>query len=171
MSPLCEKDLFTIRLEADDFPEYFGELRSDILARVPSRIEAHCDGDQTIALHTQHTGTVRQRWNEHGELACGPVRVRLFVFDLEGQALALIGPHTEVQPWLREGTGVSIDRDGFRVGPQGEPHDDGLRLDQRHVNNPVEPLSNNRPETEAFFQDTTAQVGTIDGSPARRCPP
>ena len=43
-----------------------------------------------------------------------------------------------------EWTGVSIYRDGFRVWPYGEPHDDWLRLDQRRVNNPVEQLSNNQ---------------------------
>src|SRR5690606_36591782 len=35
-------------------------------------------------------------------------------------------------------------RDGFRVWPYGEPHDDWLRLDQRRVNNPVVKLSNNQ---------------------------
>ena len=50
----------------------------------------------------------------------------------------------EVRAWLREWTGVSIYRDGFRVWPYGEPHDDWLRLDQRRVNNPVEHLSNNQ---------------------------
>jgi C4-dicarboxylate-specific signal transduction histidine kinase len=50
----------------------------------------------------------------------------------------------EVRAWLREWTGVSIYRDGFRVWPYGEPYDDWLRLDQRRVNNPVERLSNNQ---------------------------
>jgi signal transduction histidine kinase len=35
-------------------------------------------------------------------------------------------------------------RDGFRIWPYGEPHDDWLRLDQRRVNNPVVKLSNNQ---------------------------
>jgi signal transduction histidine kinase len=39
---------------------------------------------------------------------------------------------------------VSVYRDGFRVWPYGEPHDDWLRLDQRRVNNPVVRLSNNQ---------------------------
>jgi hypothetical protein len=58
----------------------------------------------------------------HSELACGPVRVRLFVFDLDGESLARIGPRMEVRAWLREWTGVRIDRDGFRVWPYREPH-------------------------------------------------
>ncbi len=39
---------------------------------------------------------------------------------------------------------MSVYRDGFRVWPYGEPHDDWLRLDQRRVNNPVTRLSNNQ---------------------------
>src|SRR5437879_2954389 len=62
----------------------------------------------------------------------------------EGEALARIGPRLEVRAWLKEWTGVSVYRDGFRVWPYGEPHDDWLRLDQRRVNNPVEHLSNNQ---------------------------
>ena len=83
-------------------------------------------------------------WNGQGELRCGPVRVRLFAFDLEGEAIARIGPRLEVRAWLREWTGITIYRDGFRVLPYGEPHDDWLRLDRRRVNNPVERLSNNQ---------------------------
>jgi hypothetical protein len=128
LSPFREKDPFTIRLDADEFPEYSGELRSDILTQAPYRIEARFDGDQTITLHTNRTGAARQRWNGHGELACGPVRVRLFVFDLEGEALARIAPRTEVRAWLRERTGVSIDRDGFRTGPDGESHHNQARF-------------------------------------------
>ena len=70
--------------------------------------------------------------------------MRIYAFDLEGESLARIGPRQEVRAWLREWTGVSIYRDGFRVWPYGEPHDDWLRLDQRRVNNPVENLSNNQ---------------------------
>ncbi len=99
---------------------------------------------QTITLSLNGRTPLAQRWNGQGDLRCGPVRVRLFVFDLEGEALARIGPRMEVRAWLREWTGISIYRDGFRVWPYGEPHDDWLRLDQRRVNNPVEHLSNNQ---------------------------
>ena len=50
----------------------------------------------------------------------------------------------EVRAWLREWSGVSIYRNGFRVWPYGEPQDDWLGLDQRRVNNPVVRLSNNQ---------------------------
>lgn len=144
LSPFREKDSFTIKIESDEFPEYSGELRSDILEKAPYWIEARFDGRQTISLKTNRTGLVQQRWNGHGELSCGPVRIRLYAFDLDGEALARIGPRMEVRAWLKEWTGISIYRDGFRIWPYGEPHDDWLRLDQRRVNNPVEHLSNNQ---------------------------
>jgi len=144
LSPFRDRDRFSIRIESDEFPDYSGELRSDILERAPYRIEASFDGTQTVTVRTPRVGEARQRWNGQGDLSCGPVRIRLYAFDLEAEALARIGPRMEVRAWLREWTGVSVYRDGFRVWPYGEPHDDWLRLDQRRVNNPVEHLSNNQ---------------------------
>ncbi len=144
LSPFRNRDQFSIRVESDEFPEYSGDLRSDIIDKSPYRIEASFDGVQTVTMTSPRLKGARQRWNGQGELTCGPVRVRLFAYDLEGEALARIGPRAEVRAWLREWTGVSVYRDGFRVWPYGEPHDDWLRLDQRRVNNPVEHLSNNQ---------------------------
>lgn len=144
LSPFREKDSFTITIDSDEFPEYSGELRSDILDKSPYWIEARFDGRQTISVKTNRTRLGQHRWNGHGELTCGPVRIRLYVFDLDGEALAKVGPRMEVRAWLKEWTGISIYRDGFRIWPYGEPHDDWLRLDQRRVNNPVEHLSNNQ---------------------------
>ena len=143
-SPFGEHDSFTIRIDSDEFPEYSGELRSDILDRAPYRIDAVFDGEQTIEINMNGSRSVEHLWNGHGDLRCGPVRVRLFAFDLETDAIACIGPRMEVRAWLKEWSGVSVYRDGFRVWPYGEPHDDWLRLDQRRVNNPVTRLSNNQ---------------------------
>lgn len=144
LSPFRDRDRFAIRIESDEFPEYTGELRADIVEKAPYRIEATFDGEQTVTISTARVKEARHRWNGQGELTCGPVRLRLFAYDLEGDAIARIGPRSEVRAWLREWTGVSVYRDGFRVWPYGEPHDDWLRLDQRRVNNPVEHLSNNQ---------------------------
>jgi signal transduction histidine kinase len=145
LSPFrTDRDRFVIHIESDEFPEYSGELRQEFLEKAPYRVEAEFDGEQTVTIALNHRRPVAQRWNGNGELTCGPVRIRIFAFDLEGESLAKIGPRAEVRAWLREWTGVSIYRDGFRVWPYGEPHDDWLRLDQRRVNNPVEKLSNNQ---------------------------
>lgn len=144
LSPFRKNDAFAIHLQSDEFPEYSGELRTDFLEKAPYRIEARFDGRQDISLSLNGRRAVSQRWNGQGELTCGPVCVRLYVFDLEGESIAKLGPRLEVRSWLREWSGVSIYRDGFRVWPYGEPHDDWLRLDQRRVNSPVEHLSNNQ---------------------------
>jgi signal transduction histidine kinase len=143
LSPFRDDRGFTIRIQSEDFPDYSGEIRADFLDDAPYRIEATFDGKETIAF-ALNGRKLQQRWNGQGELTCGPVRIRLFAFDLEGEAIARIGPRMEVRAWLKEWIGVSIYRDGFRVLPYGEPHDDWLRLDQRRVNNPVEHLSNNQ---------------------------
>lgn len=144
LSPFREKDQFTIQIDSDEFPEYSGELRRDFLKRAPYWVEARFDGQQTITISLGGRRAMAQRWNGQGELTCGPVRIRLYAFDLESEALARIGPRVEVRGWMREWTGVSIYRDGFRVWPYGEPDDDWLRLDQRRVNSPVDHLSNNQ---------------------------
>jgi signal transduction histidine kinase len=143
-SPFGEQNSFSIRIDSDEFPQYSGELRSDILERAPYRIDAVFDGQQSIEINMNGARSVEHLWNGHGDLRCGPVRVRLFAFDLETEAIARIGPRMEVRAWLKEWSGVSVYRDGFRVWPYGEPHDDWLRLDQRRVNTPVTRLSNNQ---------------------------
>jgi signal transduction histidine kinase len=143
-SPFGEQNRFSIRIDSDEFPQYSGELRSDILERAPYRIDAVFDGQESIEINMNGARSVEHLWNGHGDLRCGPVRVRLFAFDLETEAIARIGPRMEVRAWLKEWSGVSVYRDGFRVWPYGEPHDDWLRLDQRRVNNPVARLSNNQ---------------------------
>jgi signal transduction histidine kinase len=143
-SPFRGVDGFTIRIDSDEFPQYSGELRAEFLERAPYRIEASFDGEQTVVVSINGGPGVRNHWNGAGPLSCGPSRVRLFAFDLESDAVARIGPKMEARAWLREWSGVSIYRDGFRVWPYGEPHDDWLRLDQRRVNNPVVRLSNNQ---------------------------
>ena len=45
---------------------------------------------------------------------------------------------------IRELSGISLYREGFRILPYGEPDNDWLRLDRRRVNNPPLRLSNNQ---------------------------
>lgn len=143
-SPFETQNSFRIRIESTEFPEYSGELRSDLLNLSPYSIDAVFDGHQTVKVNLNGARSVRHLWNGTGDLRCGPVHVKLFGFDLESESIAKIGPPAAVRAWLREWSGVSIYRDGFRIWPYGEPHDDWLRLDQRRVNNPVVRLSNNQ---------------------------
>jgi signal transduction histidine kinase len=144
LSPFQEYDDFKICMESDAFPQYSGELRVDVLARAPYRIDATFDGAQRVKVNSNGSRSVKHLWNGTADLRCGCMRVRIFAFDLESDAVARVGPRAEVRAWLREWSGISVYRDGFRVWPYGEPHDDWLRLDQRRVNNPVARLSNNQ---------------------------
>lgn len=80
-----------------------------------------------------------------GEEECGPVGVRLFVFDREADAVksnlekAGLGrlSATEARSIIDNVTGVAVYRDGFRVRPYGDREHDWLTLDSRRVNNPT----------------------------------
>src|SRR5690349_5907092 len=63
LSPFRGSDPFAIRIESDEFPQYSGEQRADILEKAPYRIEAEFDGRQTVTLRTNRTGETPQRWN------------------------------------------------------------------------------------------------------------
>ena len=143
-SPFGGGDDFTIHIESDEFPQYSGELRPDFLERAPYTIRAEWDGEHSLEVQFNDSRPVTHPWNGQKPLKCGPVGVRIHAFDLETESLARIGPRNEVRAWLRGWSGISVYRDGFRVWPYGEPHDDWLRLDQRRVNNPVVKLSNNQ---------------------------
>ena len=143
VSPFGDRDEFRIIIDSDEFPDYSGELRNDLLNHSPYQLEGSFDGDDIIQAWVGNRKW-KARWPGPGSLTCGPVKVRLHAFDLDTTSLARIGPNVEVRAWLREWSGVNVYRDGFRVWPYGEPHDDWLGLDQRRVNNPVVRLSNNQ---------------------------
>ncbi len=133
-----------ILIESDEFPQYSGAVGGGYAEVAPYRIDAAFDGDAAVTIRINDRKPSRHVLLEHERATCGPVRARLFAFDLETESLARLGPRAEVRAWLREWSGVSVYRDGFRVWPYGEPTDDWLRLDSRRVNNPVVRLSNNQ---------------------------
>lgn len=171
-APFLTGDKFKIVIESNDFADYAGEISVDYLERAPHRVSARFDGEQTVVLDGVR-GQERLTWNGDGELECGPVQVRLYGFDLETPAIAKVGPIRDVRGWLREWTGVSVYRDGFRLSPYGEPNDDWLRLDQRRVNNPVVCLSNNQvigfveigSDANPTLIDQTNREGLISNKP------
>jgi signal transduction histidine kinase len=144
ISPFDSGKGFRILVESDEFPHYSGEVGGGYLSVAPYRVEAEFDGDSSVSIRINGGKAARHTLPEQDRPSCGPLRARLFAFDLETESLAKLGPRAEVRAWLREWSGVSVYRDGFRVWPYGEPSDDWLRLDQRRVNNPVVRLSNNQ---------------------------
>jgi signal transduction histidine kinase len=144
MSPFDAGKGFRIVVESDEFPKYSGELGAGYLNVAPYKVEAEFDGDATASVRINGGKLAKHVLADDERPVCGPVKVRLHAFDLETESLSRLGPRSEVRAWLHEWSGVSVYRDGFRVWPYGEPHDDWLRLDQRRVNNPVVRLSNNQ---------------------------
>ncbi len=169
LSPFQNGHDFRIEIASDEFPDYSRTLAEGFLDRSPYRITAHFDGTSTVTITLNDRDPVTNSWNGTGELTCGPVSVTMHSFDLESDAVTRVGPRTEVRAWLREWSGISIYRDGFRVLPYGEPDDDWLRLDQRRVNNPVVRLSNNQVcgfveisrDANAELRDQTSRGGLI----------
>lgn len=89
-------------------------------------------------------------WPSHG-LVVGPFSFSVNAWDLDRPALTLyleqIGSPLGLRDFrrtIRDHSGVSLYRDGFRILPYGEADNDWLRLDRRRVNNPTVRLSNNQ---------------------------
>ena len=89
-------------------------------------------------------------WPPHG-LTCGGFRFRVNAWDLDKDAIEFFTRKTgtklglrELRRLIRDHSGISLYRDGFRILPYGESDNDWLRLDRRRVNNPTVRLSNNQ---------------------------
>ncbi len=90
-------------------------------------------------------------WPAKVASCAGPLRFRLDVWDLDREAVERYFEITDNRMGLRnfrrvirDHSGVSLYRDGFRILPYGESDNDWLRLDRRRVNNPTLRLSNNQ---------------------------
>jgi signal transduction histidine kinase len=107
---------------------------------------------------------------------CGPFSFQLNAWDLDSIALRHFFEQTGVdhglrnfRSALRDHSGVSLFRDGFRILPYGEPDNDWLRLDRRRVNNPTMRLSNNQvlghihltADTNPELRDQTNREGLV----------
>lgn len=90
-------------------------------------------------------------WPSDSDDACGPFSFRIAAWDLDSPALRHFLKLSRKKMGLRDfrrvvrdHSGITLYRDGFRILPYGEPDNDWLRLDRRRVNNPTMRLSNNQ---------------------------
>ena len=108
---------------------------------------------------------------------CGPFRVELRVWDRDSKSMNETAQEhgstvSDVRSDLNNAAGISIYRDGFRVLPYGESHNDWLRLDFRRVQNPTMRLSNNQivgyllisADDNPDLRDQSNREGLIEGS-------
>ncbi len=128
--------------------------KSDILERYQFKIE--CEIDKKGFLHYKYNereGTgenidasktcdlwteVRDKDRDNNP-QCGSFHVTIYAWLLETASLKNYGITRE---HLKELSGISIYRDGFRILPYGDPGDDWLQLDQRRINVPASRLGN-----------------------------
>lgn len=108
---------------------------------------------------------------------CGPFCVELRVWDRDSTSMNEIAQEhsstvRDVRSDLDNAAGISVYRDGFRVLPYGESHNDWLRLDLRRVQNPTMRLSNNQivgyvlisADDNPDLRDQSNREGLIEGS-------
>jgi signal transduction histidine kinase len=86
------------------------------------------------------------------EDSCGPVKIRLNIYDRESDAIqslfrglgfGALG-RIESRKLLNENIGVGIYRDGFRIRPYGDAETDWLELERMRVQNPSKKLGLNQ---------------------------
>lgn len=115
-------------------------------------------------------------WPADSHETCGPFSFRIAAWDLDSDALRhflklsrkKIGLR-DFRRAIRDHSGVTLYRDGFRILPYGEPDNDWLRLDRRRVNNPTMRLSNNQilgtiqlsADENPHLQDQTNREGLV----------
>ncbi|HWH86817.1 MAG TPA: sensor histidine kinase [Pseudomonas sp.] len=83
---------------------------------------------------------------------CGPVKVRLNIYDRESDAIQSLFQglgfgalgRVESRKLLNENIGVGIYRDGFRIRPYGDAETDWLELERMRVQNPSKKLGLNQ---------------------------
>ena len=116
-------------------------------------------------------------WPEDSDEKCGPFTFRISAWDLDSAPLKFFLEKKtngkmglrDFRRTIRDHSGISLYRDGFRILPYGEPDNDWLRLDRRRVNNPTMRLSNNQvlgvinltADTNRHLRDQTNREGLV----------
>jgi signal transduction histidine kinase len=154
LGPRLAGDLFSIELIIDGQIEKVRPAIGSLRAMYSVRGEVGTDGRARIRYQDmfgiKEVWTRTVLWPASGQ-TCGPFTFRISAWDLEREALDFfikkaavkIGPRS-FRRTIRDHSGISLYRDGFRILPYGEPDNDWLRLDRRRVNNPTLRLSNNQ---------------------------
>ncbi|MBI0375496.1 sensor histidine kinase [Streptomyces albiflaviniger] len=167
--PLRHLAGFVAVSEALAHPRY--RLIGSVDAAGNAHLAVYADGDEPVEVVEENLRKDSDR------PSCGPLKLDFRVWDLEKSALQPLfhldtGARnlTEVRKLIKDNSGVTLYRDGFRVQPFGEPGFDWLGFDQRRVNNPTMRLSNNQvagfvyisADDNPGLQDRSHREGLID---------
>lgn len=154
LSQRLDRGAFRIVLSVDGQETIIEPALDDSLAMYSIRGAIRAGGECTIEYRDQ-TGAIetwerRVLWPQNTE-GCGAFEFHINAWDLDKPALTWFLDRTgsrlglrDFRRLVREHSGISLYRDGFRILPYGEPDNDWLRLDRRRVNNPTLRLSNNQ---------------------------
>jgi len=179
VSPSVGTDEFAIHVVINGVSERIEPAieRTQAMYSLSGRLEA---GGRCTITYTDISGATEQ-WERDvlwptGDSTCGPFEFRINSWDLDREPLLAYFKQTgtklglrDFRRLIREHSGISLYRDGFRILPYGEPDNDWLRLDRRRVNNPTLRLSNNQilgwiqltADTNPQLRDQTNREGLV----------
>jgi signal transduction histidine kinase len=179
ISPSRDGNEFEVILDVPEFSALSGPIRSGLLEAAPYRLQGHVTENGLLQIRDEGVAMLDLRESAGDQFrthrgrglrrpTCGPFDISLSVWDLDVLGLARLSRPLRAQ--LRQSSGVSIYRDGFRVAPYGDRGDDWLELNQRRVNNPTMRVSTNQivgiveitQETNPELRDRTSREGLID---------
>jgi signal transduction histidine kinase len=133
---------FTLRVYANGLTkEYLGRFLRGVDEDKPVMLMLTTDQAQEL-IDSLPEDEIDKR-----KIQTGPFEVELRIWDrdeLGNVVQKTVSTLQDVRRDLDAVAGINIYRDGFRVLPYGEPHDDWLRLDMRRVQKPTMRLSNNQ---------------------------
>ncbi len=184
LSPDHGDDSFGIELVIEGRRETVGSLIDRSQSMYSLEGELGADGHVRI-VYRDLQGNEEQwergvLWPTERDKNCGPFRFRLSAWDLDREPLLHYLKTTgnplglrDFRRSLRDHSGVSLYRDGFRILPYGESDNDWLRLDRRRINNPTLRLSNNQvlgviqltADGNPELKDQTNREGLVTNSP------
>ncbi len=153
-----ERDVFQVMLQ---LPAEFNNLSGlvdppEVLESPHYTLSGQVDESGRYTLTTKLRGETAEKVVDgrcilpgNRQPLCGPFRIELRVWDRDAASMNQVaheyGSTTrDVRGDLNQAAGISIYRDGFRVLPYGDRHNDWLRLDIRRVQDPTRRLSNNQ---------------------------
>jgi hypothetical protein len=155
VGPGFENDTFEIDLVVDGATERIRPM-AEVIQPMYSLWGEVTEGGVCVMHYQDISMTGPEEWHRQVSwpargIVAGPMTFRINAWDLDRPTLERYLRETgtglglrDFRRVIREHSGVSLYRDGFRVLPYGEPDNDWLRLDRRRVNNPTVRLSNNQ---------------------------
>jgi len=183
-SPFKEAKDFDIHFISNDLSNLPEKIENPLLDLAPWVLDGEIDENGILKYSIQ--GPDKIRYNKEKDLKigedrfqiqggkyrkpiCGPFKFKLYGFEKRKSELIKYGIDKDKQDLLREVSGISIYRNGFRVLPYGEKGNDWLLIDKKRILKPIS-LGNDRVigyieitrEKNPYLIDKTNREGLIE---------